>query len=384
MQRVKLAQIGCGKRGRNWLPLLTQMKQDLALVAVCDVSAEAAQRAAAMSGARAYTSYHKLIEKERPELAAVIIPEGARDAVVMDLLDAGVHVINETPIAGTLAQADRQAQMAKARGVLYEVAEQYYRAPRVRIQLELIKAGVFGKVHVTQMEHVGHGYHGTSLIRAFLHFDYRPSRVTAFKRSYPVAEHKWLGVRGLPVRTSEGWNVATFEFPNGELGLFTFTSLSYNSPLRFRDSPLQDHEQLMQVDSARTTRFYAERGMASGEQMVILEGTETRRPIRVARRAHPVEGRETLTALVADVSPEVAWENPVRHYPFDDAQITIASEVWALCRSIRDGAPVEYGPARARLDQEMMLGLSLSAEADGAPVTFPLAAEHAETPIPHR
>ena len=265
----------------------------------------------------------------------------------------------------------------------YEVAEQYYRAPRIRLQLELIKAGVFGKVHVAEMAHVGHGYHGTSLLRAFLGFDYAPARVTGVRRTYPVQAHRWHGVRGAAVRTGETWNVATFEFPGGELGAFTFTTLSYNSPIRFRDAPLQEHDALLQVDFARTTRFFAEKGMAAGDEMVILEGTEVRRRINVTRRTHVVDGQETLAALEADVSPRVVWENPVRHCPFGEGQIPLAAEVWALCRAIREGSPVEYGAGRARLDQEMMLGLALSAGAGGVPVSFPLGEEHLEARIPH-
>ncbi len=383
MDPVKFVQIGTGKRGKDWYSFLGKMPRDVRLVAVCDVSEEAAQRAAQATGARPYTDYREMLDREKPEAAAIIVPEITRDPILMDVLDAGVHVINETPIAGTLAQADRQGALAERKALKYEVAEQYYRAPRVRLQIELIRAGIFGKVHVTQMEHVGHSYHGTSLLRAFLDFDYQPARVTGQRRTYPVAAHKWHGIRGAMVRTSETWNTATFEFPNGELGLFTFTSLSYNSPIRFRDSPLQEHDELTQVDSARTTRFYGERGMASGDEMVVLQGDERRRKVKVTRRIHQVNGRDTLAALGADTSPEVTWENPVRHYAFGDGQITMASEVWAFCRAIRENTPVEYGASRARLDQEMLLGFALSADAGGAPITFPLGAEHLDARIPH-
>jgi hypothetical protein len=57
--------------------------------------------------------------------------------------------------------------------------------------------------------------------------------------------------------------------------------------------------------------------------------------------------------------------------------------VWALCRAIREDLPVEYGAARARLDQEMMLGFALSAEPGGTAAAFPLGAEHQDTRIPH-
>src|SRR5207247_2160759 len=100
MDPVRFVQIGTGKRGRDWYSFLGKMPQDVRLVAVCDVSAEAAQRAAAATGATAYTDYRQMLDKEKPEAAAIIVPEITRDPILMDTLDAGVHVINETPIAG--------------------------------------------------------------------------------------------------------------------------------------------------------------------------------------------------------------------------------------------------------------------------------------------
>src|SRR5438876_10779014 len=103
MDPVRFVQIGAGKRGRDWYGFLGKMPHDVKLVAVCDVSEEAAQRAAAATGAKAYIDYRQMLDREKPEAAAIIVPEITRDPILMDVLDAGVHVINETPIAGTLA-----------------------------------------------------------------------------------------------------------------------------------------------------------------------------------------------------------------------------------------------------------------------------------------
>ena len=116
MDPVRLVQIGTGKRGRDWYSFLGRMPRDVRLVAVCDVSEEAVQGAAAAVGARPYTDYRAMLDKERPEAAAIVVPEVTRDPILMDVLDAGVHVITETPIAGTLAEADRQAALAARRG----------------------------------------------------------------------------------------------------------------------------------------------------------------------------------------------------------------------------------------------------------------------------
>ena len=260
----------------------------------------------------------------------------------------------------------------------YEVAEQYYRAPSIRLQLELIKAGVFGKVHVAEMAHVGHGYHGTSLLRAFLGFDYAPARVTGVRRTYPVQAHKWHGVRGQPSAPARP-GTSPPSVPGGELGAFTFTNLSYNSPIRFRDAPLQEHDALLQVDSARTTRFFAEKGMAAGDEMVI--GGHRCGRINVTHRTHVVDGQETLAALEADVSPRVVWENPCATVPSARAR-SRSPRRCGRCAA-PSGRARRWSTARAAPGyQEMMLGLALSAGAGGARLV-PLGEEHLEARIPH-
>lgn len=64
------------------------------------------------SGARIYADHRELLDRERPELAAVAAESGVHARVALDCLDAGAHVIVEKPIALSLSDADEMIRRA--------------------------------------------------------------------------------------------------------------------------------------------------------------------------------------------------------------------------------------------------------------------------------
>ena len=55
-----------------------------------------------------------------------------------------------------------------------------------------------------------------------------------------------------------------------------------------------------------------------------------------------------------------------------DDEIGVAGCLMSLVNAVRTGGEPTYGPYQARLDQEIILGLRMSAMEGGKPVTFPL------------
>jgi predicted dehydrogenase len=114
-------------------------------------------------------------------------------------VEAGLHVLLETPIAHKLSEADAIVAAAARRGRQIEVAEQFHRRPLEQIKLALIRSGLFGRVHTSFNDFAGHGYHGVSVLRSYLGFDARPVQVTGAVRDYPLAAHNG---RGWPARAA--------------------------------------------------------------------------------------------------------------------------------------------------------------------------------------
>ncbi len=344
MDKVKLALIGTGRRGSGtYAPIINLLKDDLEFIAVCDADAESVERVAAQYGIPAYTETEKMLEEARPEACAIVITPSNNHIPGLLCSEHGVSYVTETPIDTDLEWADKMIESAKAHGTKIEVAENYYRVPTERIKRSLILEGVFGKILTAYNDFRGHGYHGVGLIRSYVGFENDAVRVKGFRRQFTVKEHVWRA--GQSPRSNEDWQHGVIEFEDGAVGIFNFTGLSYGSPIRWHNS----------------TKFYGEGGMCVGENAAILtENADARRPITITRRTHEVDGREVLTALVADTDPEVVWENPLRHYPLSDGQISVASEIMSIVNAVRNDTEPEYGPINGRKDREIDLAMSRS------------------------
>jgi len=237
-----------------------------------------------------------------------------------------------------------------------EVAEQYYRRPVERLKRALIEAGLFGRVLVADNDFMGHGYHGVSLVRSYIGFETPVISVSGATARFPVAPHYAWIVQTFGPR-EEQWEHAILHFGDDRLGFFNWSSIAYDSSLRW----------------LRSTKFFAEKGMAVGDRLTLLtpDGKDPQ-PIEIERRFHNVGGMETLSELVAHTTPEIVWRNPFRAYYMDDEMIAVADCVMSLVRAIREDCAPEYGVGQARLDQEVTLALRESARRDGEPVKLPL------------
>lgn len=194
-----------------------------------------------------------------------------------------------------------------------------------------------------------------SLIRSYLGFDTAPLSVSGFSPQYQSAPHyAWIDQSSSS--RQEGWHHATIGFTEDRLEVFNWSSLAYDSAIRWQ----------------RSTSFFAEKGMAVGDRMTLLspDGKDLQ-PIIVERYFHNVGGMETLNELVARIEPEISWRNPFRGYYMDDEMIAVADCVMSLVNAIRENREPEYGAQQACLDQELVLAMQASAQAGGVPITIP-------------
>ena len=359
MEKLKIALIGTGNRGAStYLPIISKLKDDLQLVAVCDPREESVKAAGEQYNVPAYTDTTEMLESAKPDICAIVITPSNNHIAGILCSEHGVSYCTETPIDTDLGWADKMIESAVQHGTKIEVNENYYRVPAERIKREMILAGIFGRVNVAYNEFRGHGYHGIGLIRSYVGFDNEPVRVRGFRKNYTVQEHVWR--RGQPKNNSEDWQHGVIEFTDGAVGIFNFSGLSYGSPLR----------------SFNGTKFYAERGMSFRDEAIILnDAADAQRKITMTRKTNNIDGYETIAAFVADTTPEVVWENPLRNYPLNDGEISVAAELMSIANAVRHNTEPEYGAYNGRKDREIDVGMMRSWSNDGAPVTFPFEYE---------
>jgi predicted dehydrogenase len=118
MTKLRMAVVGTGALGRHHARILSQMP-GVELVAVADSNAAAVAQVAKSCGARGTIDYHELLSEV--EAVVVAVPTFAHRTVAGDFLAAGVDVLVEKPIAGTVDEARDLVELARHHGVLLAV-----------------------------------------------------------------------------------------------------------------------------------------------------------------------------------------------------------------------------------------------------------------------
>lgn len=373
-QPLRVAIIGTGARADYlYAPLLQALPGEAGLVSIWGRNPESARRLGESLGVPWYTALDRLMRETAPQVGIVCVNKHANGQVGLMAVEHGLHVLLETPIAHKLSEADAIIAAAARRGLKVEVAEQFHRRPLEQIKLKLIEARLFGRVHASFNDFAGHAYHGVSVLRSYLGFDARPIQVTGVVRRFDLAAHwaRLANATGPRVETQEHGIV---EFEGGQLGIFHWTDVGYDSALRWW----------------RSSRFLAEKGMGITvgvgldvqEWLTLLASDgEAPRFITLERRWERVDGG-ALEAVVAHTGdpqqPMVRWDNPFRPaakghgVQWHDDEIGVASCLMSLVNAVRNNTQPTYGPLQARLDQEIILAIRQSALEGGRPVRLPL------------
>ncbi len=373
MTPLRVAIIGSARRSDYLYGPLIKALPDTELVGVWGRSETSAKALGESLGVPHFTDIHQLMQDCAPEIGIVSVAYGANGEVGLMAVEAGLHVLLETPIAHQLSEADAIIQAAAERQLKIEVAEQFYRRPLEQIKLNLIASGLFGRVHSSFNDFAGHGYHGISVMRSYLGFDAQALKVSGAVQDYPLTAHysRLANTRGERRETQEH---GIIHFDGGQIGIFHWTSVGYDSPLRWW----------------RSSRFLAENGMGvttghypdlKEELSLLAPGGEGVRFVTLERQFERNDGG-ALMAIIAHTGdaelPIVRWDNPFRPLKkghgvqWHDDEIAVASCIMSLVDAVRSGSEPSYGAAQARLDQELILAIRMSARAGGELVRLPL------------
>src|SRR5512145_836432 len=97
---LRVAIIGTSKRS-DYLygPLIKALSKDVELVSVWGRSADSTHRLSQSLGVPSYSNLDKLVRETTPEIGVVSVNYHANGEVGRMAIDAGLHVLLETPIA---------------------------------------------------------------------------------------------------------------------------------------------------------------------------------------------------------------------------------------------------------------------------------------------
>jgi predicted dehydrogenase len=142
--------IGVGAFGRNHARVYRQLQQagSVRLVGVVDPDTERADAIAAEFECKAFGSVEQMLTTHSEvQAASVAVPTVLHVEVARTLMEAGVDVLIEKPVATTLAEADELLRVALEHKRVAQVGHLERFNPAVRATLPLINRPMFFEVH---------------------------------------------------------------------------------------------------------------------------------------------------------------------------------------------------------------------------------------------
>jgi predicted dehydrogenase len=148
---IPVAVIGVGAFGRNHARVYKQLERQGApvrLLGVVDRDPARADAVAREFDCRSFGSLEQLLTTHNElQAASVTVPTAAHMDVSLALMEAGVDVLIEKPLASTLPEADKLIEMARQRGRIAQVGHLERFNPAVRATFPLLTQPMFFEVH---------------------------------------------------------------------------------------------------------------------------------------------------------------------------------------------------------------------------------------------
>ena len=143
--------IGVGAFGRNHTRVYRELEQQgepVKLAAVVDTNPALARKAAEEFHVAAFANLEQMLASGvKIDAASVAVPTLAHLEVAKALLEAGIDVLIEKPIASTVAEADELIRIAETNNRVAQVGHVERFNPAVRATVPLITRPMFFEVH---------------------------------------------------------------------------------------------------------------------------------------------------------------------------------------------------------------------------------------------
>lgn len=171
--KYKVGIIGCGRKGTEHARGY-QIHPLTELVTAADPDQENLNLFRDRFGiSSVYTDYKVMLEKEKIDIAAPILPVSANPDAVISSARAGVKAIfSEKPISASLEEADQMVEECESRGIPFACGDSYRSFPQLWEARSIIESGDLGDVQSINLyqstnEISGGGCQGLSVMRLF-------------------------------------------------------------------------------------------------------------------------------------------------------------------------------------------------------------------------
>jgi UDP-N-acetylglucosamine 3-dehydrogenase len=307
--RIKVAVIGAGSMGMSHLRVLKDLDEEqVQLVGAAELNEPVLQRAMRRFHVAGYTDYCQMVEEQRPDLVAVVVPTHLHFEVASYLLDRGINVLIEKPIASTVDEAVALIELARLRGVKIAVGHiERFNPAIIQLKRRLV-AGELGQIFHLHARRLG----------PF------PSRILDVGVTLDLATHdidvmRYLAdaeVGGVYAETQrrihsthEDLLLGILRFSNDAIGVL---DVNWLTPTKVRELSVTGERGMYLVNYLTQDVYFYENDYSPTTWDALLagisEGTMTRLKVQKAEPLR-LEYENVITAICDDTAPIVTGED---------------------------------------------------------------------------
>lgn len=152
----KVCIISCGMIANSaHIPAYHQFSEDFKITAVSDINEKAAKDTAERHGIdNYYTNAEEMLEKEKPDVVSVCVPNCFHKEYTIMALNSGANVLCEKPLAFTKADADEMFAAAKRNGKLLMACQSMRFTPDRLAAKKFIDMGGLDEVYYGELARI--------------------------------------------------------------------------------------------------------------------------------------------------------------------------------------------------------------------------------------
>ena len=150
-RKIRIAIVGCGRISKNHFASIERHKNDLELIAVCDVDQEVLSSCQEAYGVPGYQDMDEMLQSERIDVVALCTPSGLHPYQTILAAQHGLHVITEKPMATHWRDGVRMVKSCDDAGVRLFVVKQNRRNTTLQLLKRALSEKRFGKIHMVHL-----------------------------------------------------------------------------------------------------------------------------------------------------------------------------------------------------------------------------------------
>jgi len=142
---LNVAVIGLGNMGKHHVRTYSEI-DTVKIVGVSDIDEKRGQEISVKYGCKFYKNYKDLLENEKIDLVSIVVPTTFHKEVAMDVIEKGVSLLIEKPIADTIENAKEIINKAMEKNVKLAIGHIERFNPAVQRLKAIIDEGRLGKI----------------------------------------------------------------------------------------------------------------------------------------------------------------------------------------------------------------------------------------------